>query len=115
QSRDEAVTEEPMTDKLAWLRAEIDVLKEQGLYTNIRTITSPQGATLTVDGRRVLNFCSNNYLGLANDARLKRAAQAAVEQYGVGPAAVRTIAGTSGLHVQLEQRLATFKGAESAV
>jgi glycine C-acetyltransferase len=104
-----------MTDKLAWLRAEIDALKEQGLYTNIRTITSPQGATLTVDGKSVLNFCSNNYLGLANDASLKRAAQAAVEQYGVGPAAVRTIAGTTGLHLQLEQRLAEFKGAESAV
>ena len=104
-----------MTDKLAWLRAEIAGLKEQGLYNNIRTITSPQGAALTVDGKAVLNFCSNNYLGLANDPRMKRAAQAAVEQYGVGPGAVRTIAGTTGLHVQLEQRLAEFKGAESAV
>jgi glycine C-acetyltransferase len=68
-----------------------------------------------VDGRRVLNFCSNNYLGLANHPRLVEAARQAVEQYGVGPAAVRSIAGTMDLHVRLEQRLAAFKGVESAI
>jgi glycine C-acetyltransferase len=104
-----------MPDKLQWIRDEIAALKDQGLYANIRTITSPQGATLLVDGKPVLNFCSNNYLGLANDARLKRAAGAALEQYGVGPGAVRSIAGTTDLHVQLERRLAEFKDAESAV
>jgi glycine C-acetyltransferase len=104
-----------MADKLAWLRAEIAALKAQGLYANIRTISSPQGATLLVDGQPVLNFCSNNYLALANDARLRQAACAAIEHYGVGPGAVRQIAGTTDLHVQLERRLAEFKSAESAV
>ncbi len=104
-----------MPDKLTWLRDEIDALKEQGLYTNIRTIASPQGATLTVDGRSVLNFCSNNYLGLANNATMKHAALGAVEQYGVGPGAVRSIAGTTDLHIKLEQRLAAFKGAEATI
>jgi glycine C-acetyltransferase len=104
-----------MSDKLSWLREEIAGLKEQGLYNNIRTISSPQGAVLTVDGKPVLNFCSNNYLGLANHEPMKRAAASAVEQYGVGPGAVRSIAGTTDLHVRLERRLAEFKGAESAV
>jgi glycine C-acetyltransferase len=104
-----------VTDKLSWLREEIAGLKEQGLYNNIRTISSPQGAVLTVDGKLVLNFCSNNYLGLANHEPMKRAAITAVEQYGVGPGAVRSIAGTTDLHVRLERRLAEFKGAESAV
>ena len=63
----------------------------------------------------VLNFCSNNYLGLANDARLKRAAQDAIEKFGVGPAAVRSIAGTLSLHIELERRLAEFKGAGATI
>ncbi len=104
-----------MPDKLAWIRDEINALKAQGLYTNIRTISSPQGATIVVDDKPVLNFCSNNYLGLANNEQMKRAALAAVEKYGVGPGAVRPIAGTTGLHVKLERRLAEFKGAEAAV
>jgi glycine C-acetyltransferase len=68
-----------------------------------------------VDGRRVLNFCTNNYLGLANHPRLREAAKAAVDQWGVGPAAVRWIAGTQALHLELEQRLAAFKGVEDAL
>jgi len=101
--------------KLDWLTQEIDGLKEQGLYNNIRTIGSAQGAWLTVDGKNVLNFCSNNYLGLANHPKLVEAAKEATAKYGVGPAAVRTIAGTTDLHVQLEQRLAKFKGAEDVI
>ena len=62
-----------MTDKTEWIRQEIDSLKSQGLYNNIRTIGSPQGAWLTVDGKKVLNFCSNNYLGLANHPTLSAA------------------------------------------
>jgi glycine C-acetyltransferase len=85
------------------------------LYNHIRTIGSPQGAWLTVDGKNVLNFCSNNYLGLANHPKLVAAAQEATKKYGVGPAAVRSIAGTMDLHVQLEQRLAKFKGAEDVI
>lgn len=104
-----------MSGKLAWIETELQNLKDAGLYNRIRTLSSPQGAWLVVDGQRALNFCSNNYLGLANHPRLVDAAQKATERYGVGPAAVRTIAGTMDLHVQLEQRFARFKGVESAI
>ncbi|NLF79346.1 MAG: glycine C-acetyltransferase [Chloroflexi bacterium] len=101
--------------KTAWIAEEIAGLKDQGLFTHIRTLGSPQGAWLVVDGERVLNFSSNNYLGLANHPRLIEAAKQAMDRYGVGPAAVRTIAGTMDLHLELERRLAEFKGAEAAV
>jgi len=101
--------------KLDWVTQELAGLKEQGLYNNIRTLSSPQGAWLTVDGKNVLNFCSNNYLGLANHPKIVEAAREVTKKYGVGPGAVRTIAGTMDLHVQLEQRLAKFKGAEDVI
>src|SRR3972149_11116348 len=104
-----------MTDKLAFLETELSTLQEQGLFNTIRTIGSAQGAWLLVDGQKVLNFCSNNYLGLADHPRLKEAARKAIEQYGIGPAAVRSIAGTLDLHVELERRLAAFKGVEAAL
>jgi glycine C-acetyltransferase len=104
-----------MTDKMQWIRDELQNLKDAGLYNRIRTLSSPQGAWLVVDGKRALNFCSNNYLGLANHPRLVQAAQEAVLRYGIGPAAVRTIAGTMDLHVNLEARLAAFKGVEAAI
>jgi glycine C-acetyltransferase len=104
-----------MSDTLAWVQDELDALKAQGLFTTIRTLSSPQGAWLDVDGHRVLNFCSNNYLGLANHPHLKESAQRAIETHGVGPGAVRTIAGTMDLHLELEQRLAGFKEVEAAV
>jgi len=104
-----------MEDKLAFLDEQIGELKEQGLYNVIRTIESPQGAWITVDGKRVLNFCANNYLGLCNHPQLKEAAQKALEKYGVGPGAVRSIAGTMNLHLELEKRLAEFKGVEAAI
>ena len=104
-----------MSTKLDWLTQEIDGLKEQGLYNRIRTIGSAQGARLIVDGKEVLNFCSNNYLGLANHPKVVEAAKEVTRKYGVGPAAVRSIAGTMDLHVQLEQRLARFKGAEDVI
>ena len=104
-----------MSTKLDWLTQEIDGLKEQGLYNRIRTIGSAQGARLIVDGKDVLNFCSNNYLGLANHPKIVEAAKNATKKYGVGPAAVRSIAGTMDLHVELEKRLAKFKGAEDVI
>src|SRR5947199_111037 len=104
-----------MESKTAWIEREIAQLKEQGLFTNIRALQSPQGAWLTVDGKHVLNMSSNNYLGLAKDPRLVEAAKTAMDQYGIGPAAVRTIAGTMDLHLRLEQRLASFKGVEAAI
>jgi glycine C-acetyltransferase len=104
-----------MSTKLKWLTDELGNLKQQGLYNTIRTIDSPQGAWIVVDGKRVLNFCSNNYLGLANDPRLRDAAKRAIDRFGAGPAAVRSIAGTLTLHRELEQRLAKFKGAEATI
>ncbi|MEJ2513382.1 MAG: glycine C-acetyltransferase [Anaerolineales bacterium] len=104
-----------MTEKLAWVDEELQALHEAGLYNNIRTLGSAQGAWLVVDGKQVLNFCSNNYLGLANHPRIKAAAKEAIDKMGVGPGAVRTIAGTMDLHVQLDERLAKFKGVESAI
>src|SRR5512142_1523708 len=104
-----------MADKLKWISDELKALRDAGLYNNIRTIGSPQGAWLVVDGKRVLNFCSNNYLGLANNPRLRDAAKRAVDQFGAGPAAVRTIAGNLTLHRELESRLAKFKGAEATI
>lgn len=101
--------------KIDWLQQEIDGLKETGLYNNIRTLSSPQGAWLMVDGKHVLNFCSNNYLGLANHPKIVDAAQRAADVYGVGPGAVRSIAGTMDLHIELEKRLAAFKGVEAAI
>jgi glycine C-acetyltransferase len=104
-----------MSTKLEWIEKELQALKEAGFYNRIRTLSSPQGAWLVVDGQRVLNFCSNNYLGLANHPRILQAARQAMEKYGLGPAAVRSIAGTMDLHLELERRLAAFKGVESAI
>ncbi len=104
-----------MSSKLNWIDKELESLKESGLYNQIRTLSSPQGAWLVVDGKRVLNFCSNNYLGLANHPRLVKAAQEAMAEYGVGPGAVRTIAGTMDLHLKLEKRIAKFKRVEDAI
>jgi glycine C-acetyltransferase len=103
------------TKKLEWIEKELQNLKDAGLYNRIRTLSSPQGAWLVVDGKRVLNFCSNNYLGLANHPRLLEAARQAMEKYGLGPAAVRSIAGTMDLHIELEKRLAAFKGVDAAI
>jgi glycine C-acetyltransferase len=101
--------------KTDWIKQEIEGLQSQGLYNRIRTIGSPQGAWLVVDGKRVLNFCSNNYLGLANHPDIVAAAKKATDEMGVGPGAVRSIAGTMTLHVELEKRLAAFKGVEAAI
>jgi glycine C-acetyltransferase len=104
-----------MHGKFDWIGEEMEALKQQGLRTHIRTIGSACGPWMVVDGKKVLNFCSNNYLGLANHPRLKEAARAAVQIWGVGPAAVRSIAGTLELHRSLEERLAAFKGVEDAL
>jgi glycine C-acetyltransferase len=104
-----------VTDKLAHLAAELEELNRTGLAATVRTVEGAQGAWLQIDGRRVLNFCSNNYLGLANDARLVAAARDALERYGVGPGAVRPIAGTMTIHEELEHRLAAFKRVEATL
>jgi len=104
-----------MADKLAFIDEDLAAIREAGLLINIRTIGSPAGAWMIVDGKRVLNLCTNNYLGLANHPKMKEAAKRAIDEWGVGPAAVRTIAGTLSLHLELERRLAAFKGVEDAL
>lgn len=104
-----------MSDKLEFMRQELAALREEKRFINIRVMDSAADAWMVVDGKRVLNFCTNNYLGLANHPALKEAAKKAVDEWGVGPAAVRTIAGTQALHVELERRLAEFKGVEAAL
>ena len=102
-------------NKLRFMAEELAELDQKGLRVHIRTIESPQGAWLQVDGKRVLNLASNNYLGLANHPHLVEAAKDAMDRLGVGPAAVRTIAGTMSIHVEAEARLAQFKGAEAVI
>jgi glycine C-acetyltransferase len=101
--------------KQAFIDRALADLREKGLYNTIRTIESPSEAWVTIDGRRKLNMCSNNYLGFANDERLREAAKRAIDEYGVGPGAVRSIAGTMSLHIELEERIARFKGTEAAL
>lgn len=104
-----------MSDKFDFIREEMARLTSEGLLVRLRTIASPPGAHMIVDGQQVLNFCTNNYLGLANDPRLREAAKRALDQWGAGPAAVRSIAGTLTLHVELEHAIAEFKEVEDCL
>ncbi|MFZ8826594.1 MAG: glycine C-acetyltransferase [Candidatus Caldipriscus sp.] len=97
------------------IKVEIENLKDTGLYVNIRTVESAVSSWMVVDGKKVLNLSSNNYLGFANEPRLREAAKRALDEYGIGPAAVRTISGTMSLHLILEKLLAEFKGAEAVI
>lgn len=101
--------------KLEFLSQELGALREQGLFNIIRTIYGSQGAWFVVDGKKVLNLCSNNYLGFAGHPKLKEAAKKAVDEYGVGPGAVRSIAGTQSIHVELETKLSEFKHAQACI
>jgi glycine C-acetyltransferase len=100
---------------LAFLEAEIDDLRAKGLYRRLRVVESEQKSRCVIDGREVITLSSNNYLGLNTHPRLRQAAFDAVERYGVGSGAVRTIAGTMSLHEELESRLATFKHTEAVL
>ncbi len=98
-----------------WLTAELEGLRKEGLYRQLRLVQGGAGARVVMDGREVLLFCSNNYLGLADHPLLKEAALRAVERYGTGSGAARLVSGTMELHQQLEERLARFKGGEAAL
>lgn len=98
-----------------FLNENLDDLKGKGLYNVIDPLESPNGPVITINGRELVNLSSNNYLGLATDERLKKAATEAIETFGVGAGAVRTINGTLKLHVELEEKLAEFKHTEAAI
>ncbi len=98
------------------LSAELDAIRADGLFKSERVITSPQSAEIELaDGRRVLNFCANNYLGLADHPAVIQAAKDALDSHGFGMASVRFICGTQDLHKQLEGRIADFFGTEDAI
>ncbi|QFF97869.1 glycine C-acetyltransferase [Psychrobacillus glaciei] len=98
-----------------FLTENLNDLKDQGLYNEIDPVEGPNGAKINVRGSELINLSSNNYLGLATNPELKRIAKEAVDKYGVGAGAVRTINGTLDLHVKLEAKLAEFKGTEAAI
>ncbi|HEV2429353.1 MAG TPA: aminotransferase class I/II-fold pyridoxal phosphate-dependent enzyme, partial [Thermoplasmata archaeon] len=104
-----------MRDPTGFLRSEYESLAAAGLDWKLRILQGPSGPWCEVDGKKVLMFCSNNYLGLSTHPRLKAAAARAVERYGVGSGSVRPIAGTMDVHQELERRLARFKGAEASL
>jgi glycine C-acetyltransferase len=101
--------------QLAHLTAQLDDLKARGTYFRLRVLDDEQAAVCHYDGREVINLASNNYLGLCNHPKLREAAIAATEKFGVGSGAVRTIAGTMRIHMELEEKIAAFKGVEACV
>src|ERR1700742_3990924 len=111
-----SLTSAPSTrPQLAHLSAQLDDLRARGTYFTLRVLDDEQAPVCHYDGREVINLASNNYLGLCNHPRLKEAAIAATEKYGVGSGAVRTIAGTMRIHMELEEKIAAFKGVEACV
>jgi len=102
-------------DPLAFLGIELDSLKQQGLFRQLRILNGEQGHKSTFDGRSVVNLSSNNYLGLTTHPRLREAALESVRTLGAGSGSVRTIAGTMDIHMELERRLAAFKKTEAVV
>jgi len=98
-----------------FLNEQISDLKSRGLYNEIETVEGANGPVITISGKKLINLSSNNYLGLATDERLKKVAKEAVDVYGVGAGAVRTINGTLDLHNKLEETLAKFKGTEAVI
>ena len=100
---------------ISHLENELETLKEAGLYKSERVISSMQSAEIEVGGRKVLNFCANNYLGLADSEELRDAAKATLDRYGYGMASVRFICGTQEEHKQLEERISRFLGMEDTI
>lgn len=101
--------------QMAHLTEQLDELKQRGTYFKLRVLEDEQGPVCTYDGKRVINLASNNYLGLCDHPRLREAAMEATRKYGVGSGAVRTIAGTMRIHMELEEKIAAFKGVEACV
>ncbi len=104
-----------MPNPLSYLTGELDGLRQKGLYQRLRILGGEQLAVAEFDGRRVINLSSNNYLGLTTHPKLREAAARAIEKYGVGSGAVRSISGTMAIHMALEERIAAFKNVEACV
>lgn len=105
-----------MVNKLNYMKELLDVYAQFGLdFKGVPVMGSPADAWMIVNGKKVLNFCTNNYLGFANHPVLKKAAKDAIDKWGVGAGSVRYFAGTQELHIQLERRLAEFKETEAAL
>jgi glycine C-acetyltransferase len=102
-------------DPLSYLSDQINQLKEKGTHFKLRVLEDEQEPVCTFDGRKVINLASNNYLGLTTHPKLREAALAATRKYGVGSGAVRTIAGTMRIHMELEEKIARFKNVEACV
>ncbi|HSC54651.1 MAG TPA: glycine C-acetyltransferase [Phnomibacter sp.] len=100
------------TDRIA---AELSAIEEAGLFKKERIITSEQGPEITVNGKQVLNFCANNYLGLSSHPKVIEAAHKAIESHGYGMSSVRFICGTQDIHKELEQKIAKFLGTEDTI
>ena len=101
--------------RATFIAAELQSAKDAGLYRQLRLVEGEQGPLLTLDGREVINFSSNNYLGIANHPALAAAAKAAIDRYGCGSGASRLISGNMTLHEELEAKLAQFKNTEAAL
>ena len=101
--------------QLSHLTAILDDLKQRGTFFRLRELEDIQGPVCTYDGKRVINLASNNYLGLCNHPKLEEAAIQAIKDHGVGSGAVRTIAGTMRIHMELEEKIARFKNVEACV
>lgn len=102
-------------DPLSYLGEQISQLKEKGTHFRLRVLQSEQEPVSTFDGKQVINIASNNYLGLTTHPKLREAALAATRKYGVGSGAVRTVAGTMSIHMELEEKIARFKNVEACV
>src|SRR3954463_14760650 len=101
--------------QLSYLTDQMNELKQKGTHFKLRVLEDEQAPECTVDGKHVINLASNNYLGLTTHPKLREAAIAAIEQYGVGSGAVRTVSGTMSIHMQLEEKIARFKNTEACV
>jgi glycine C-acetyltransferase len=102
-------------DYLAFMKTELETIKANSLYKYEKELTSPQGIAISIKGKKLLNFCANNYLGLANHPKIKEAAKKALDKYGFGMASVRFICGTGDLHKELEARISQFLGKEDTI
>jgi glycine C-acetyltransferase len=115
EAREEFMTTATRTNPLSYLTDQLDDLRAKGTHFKLRVLDDEQGPVCTFDGKKVINLASNNYLGLTTHPKLREAALEATRKYGVGSGAVRTIAGTMKIHMELEEKIARFKNVEACV